>query len=178
MIRITDFDQLLAQMVADIQDPEMVLEIWGEDQALRYWTPEEIEEGITPAKVDGYVLVSNEKHLVRKLNDKNGVWIAAVIPSADPDTVDEDNFGENNIFWKFILEKIDPGSMSDADEVAHYQKIQEITTSIKHWLRYQKLACNPFLKDLNLQSIHTDPEYQFGGWNGWSINGNFDTDGY
>ncbi len=152
MIRITDFNTLLKQMVADI-------------------TPYNPDLG-------GYVLVASEKHLVRKLNDKTGIQIAVTIPSADPDTSDEDNFGENNIFWMFILEKVDPGSMSDADEVEHYQKTQDTLTSVKKWLHDQKLKCNPFLEHLNLQSLHSDPEYQVGGWNGWSMNGNFDTDGY
>ena len=152
MIRITDFNELMGQMVAAIQ-------------------PENPE-------VSGFVLIANEKHLVRRLGDKDGVWIAVTIPSADPETVDEDNVAENNIFWMFILEKVDPGSFSDADEIGHYQKIQDITTVVKKWLRDEKLAGNAFLEYLNLKSIHTDPEYQFGGWNGWSINGNFDTGGY
>lgn len=148
MIRITDFNELLKQMVAAI-----------------------------PA-VSGFVLVANEKHLVRKLGDKVGIQIAATIPSADPDTAGEDNFGESNVFWMFILEKVDPGSLTDSDELEHYQKLQDVLTAVKNWLRDQKLAYNPFLEQLNLESLHSDPEYQFGGWNGWSINGNFDTDGY
>ena len=128
--------------------------------------------------VAGYVLVANEKHLVKRLGDKPGVWLGVTIPSADPETANEDNVAENNIVWIFILEKKDPGSLSVAEELAHYQKIQDVCTAVKNWLRDQKLAGNEFLEFLNLQSIHTDPEYQFGGWNGWSINFNFDTDGY
>ena len=153
MIRITDFNNLVAAMIADLNE---TLEV----------------------PVAGFVLVANEKHLVRKLGDKSGVWIAATIPSADPEVANEDNIAENNIFWMFILEKVDPGKFDDAGEIAHYQKIQDVVTGIKEWLRAQKLEGNEFLEYLNLQSIHTDPEYQFGGWNGWSINGNFDTDGY
>jgi len=152
MIRITDFNTLLQQMLTDIKPDNPGLE--------------------------GFVLVANEKHLVRKLGDKDGIWIAVTIPSADPESPNEDNVAENNIFWMFILEKVDPGSMTDADEIAHYQKIQDVTTAIKNWLRDQKLAANEFLEYLNVNSLHTDPEYQFGGWNGWSINANFDTGGY
>ena len=152
MIRITDFNTLLTQMVAAIQPAN----------------PE----------VSGFVLVANEKHLVRKLGDKPGIWLAVTIPSADPETVNEDNVAESNIFWMFILGKVDPGSMNDADEIEHYQKIQDVVTAVKNWLRDEKLNGNEFLEYLNLQSIHTDPEYQFGGWNGWSINANFDTEGY
>jgi hypothetical protein len=152
MIRIIDFNNLMQQMTEAIQ-------------------PEN-------AELKGFVLVANEKHLVRKLGDKSGVWIAVTIPSADPETENEDNVAENNIFWMFILEKVDPGSLSNEDELQHFQKIQDITTAVKNWLRTQKMEGNEFLEYLNLQSLHTDPEYQFGGWNGWSINGNFDTDGY
>lgn len=148
MIRITDFDNLIAEMVLAI--PE----------------------------VSGYVLVANEKHLVRKLNDKTGIQIAVTIPSADPETVNEDAVAENNIFWIFILEKVDPGSLSDTEELEHYQKMQDVAGTVKNWLRDKKLEGNEYLEYLNLHSLHTDPEYQFGGWNGWSINGNFDTNGY
>jgi len=148
MIRITDLNDLLTSMVANISG------------------------------VAGFVLVANENHLVKRLSDKTGVWLGVTIPSADPETVNEDSVAENNIVWIFIVEKKDPGSMNADDELQHYQKIQDITSGLKNWLRDQKLAGNEFLEFLNLQSIHTDPEYQFGGWNGWSINFNFDTDGY
>lgn len=148
MIRITDLNDLLTSMVAEISG------------------------------VSGFVLVANENHLVKRLSDKTGVWLGVTIPSADPETVNEDSVAENNIVWIFIVEKKDPGSMDATDELEHYQKIQDVTAAVKNWLRDQKLAGNEFLEFLNLQSIHTDPEYQFGGWNGWSINFNFDTDGY
>lgn len=148
MIRIIDFNTLLTDMVADLPG------------------------------VSGHVLVANEKHLVNRLGDKPGVWLGVTIPSADPETVNEDNVAENNIVWIFVVEKVDPGSMDATDELNHYQKIQDVVTAVKNWLRDEKLAGNEFLEFLNLQSIHTDPEYQFGGWNGWSINFNFDTDGY
>jgi len=148
MIRITDLNDLLTTMVAEISG------------------------------VSGFVLVANENHLVKRLSDKTGVWLGVTIPSADPETVNEDSVAENNIVWIFIVEKKDPGSMDAADELEHYQKLQYVTIAVKNWLRDEKLAGNEFLEYLNLQSIHTDPEYQFGGWNGWSINFNFDTDGY
>jgi len=148
MIRITDFNTLLTEMVISIPT------------------------------LEGHVLVANEKHLVKRLGDKAGIWLGVTIPSADPETVNEDNVSENNIVWIFILEKVDPGSLTEPEELAHYQKIQDVATAVKNWLRDRKLDGNEFLEYLNLQSIHTDPEYQFGGWNGWSINFNFDTGGY
>lgn len=152
MIRITDFNNLLIEMVTTLQE---------ENPALK-----------------GHVLVASEKHLVKRLADNSGVWLAVTIPSADPETSNEDNVAENNIVWIFILEKVDPGSLTATDEIEHYQKMQDITAAVKNWLRDAKLDGNEFLEYLNLQSLHTDPEYQFGGWNGWSINFNFDTDGY
>lgn len=128
--------------------------------------------------VAGFVLVANEKHLVKRLADDDGIWLGVTIPSADPETMNEDNVGENNIVWIFVLEKTDPGSLTADEELEHYQKIQDVATAVKNWLRDQKLEGNEFLEYLNLNSVHTDPEYQFGGWNGWSINFNFDTEGY
>lgn len=148
MIQITDLNNLLTEMVTDISG------------------------------LSGYVLVANENHLVKRLGDKKGVWLGVTIPSADPSTANEDNVAESNIVWIFVLEKVDPGSMTIEKELEHYQKIQLLTTAVKKWLRNKKLDGNEFLEYLNLKSIHTDPEYQFGGWNGWSINFNFETDGY
>lgn len=148
MIQITDLNNLLTEMVTDISG------------------------------LSGYVLVANENHLVKRLGDKKGVWLGVTIPSADPSTANEDNVAESNIVWIFVLEKVDPGSMTIEKELEHYQKIQLLTTAVKNWLRNKKLDGNEFLEYLNLKSIHTDPEYQFGGWNGWSINFNFETDGY
>lgn len=148
MIQITDLNNLLTEMVTDISG------------------------------LSGYVLVANENHLVKRLGDKKGVWLGVTIPSADPSTANEDNVAESNIVWIFVLEKVDPGSMTIEKELEHYQKIQLLTTAVKNWLRDKKLDGNEFLEYLNLKSIHTDPEYQFGGWNGWSINFNFETDGY
>ena len=161
MIRITDFNELMADMVADITAS-------GDAQ-------NPIEE---PVQVAGHVLVANEKHLVKRLGDNAGVWLAVTIPSADPASVNEDNIAENNIVWMFILEKKDPGSMTAAEEISHYQKMQDTTAAIKNWLRDRKLDGNELIEYIDLRTLHTDPEYQFGGWNGWSINFNFDTDGY
>jgi len=152
MIKITDFDTLLGQMTNDIQ---------ADIPALK-----------------GYVLVASDRHLVKRLGDKAGMWLAVTIPSADPATDGDDSVAESNIVWMFALEKTDPGSLSHDGEIAHYQKLQDLTKSVKNWLRDQKLEGNEFLEYLNLRSVHTDPEYQLGGWNGWSINFNFDTDGY
>lgn len=162
MIGIIDFNELLTQMITDLNE-----------DYLKIPTPP-----ISGFSIKGHVLVANEKHLVKRLGDKSGVWIAVTIPSTDPSSVNEDNVAENNIVWMFILEKVDPGSLSEQEELEHYQKIQMATAAVKNWLRNQKLDGNEFLEYLNLNSIHTDPEYQFGGWNGWSINFNFDTDGY
>jgi hypothetical protein len=152
MITITDFSQLMNDMTTHL-------------------------DGLHP-QLEGHVLIASDRHLVKRLGDKKGIWIAVTIPSADPAGNGDDNVAETNIVWMFILEKTDPGSMSAADELAHYQKLQNLTKSVKNWLRDQKLEGNEFLEHLNLQSIHTDPEYQVGGWNGWGLSFNFETDGY
>lgn len=152
MIRVTDFNQLISDMVDDIK--------------------------VENPDLSGFILVANEKHLVRRLSDNRGVWIVATIPSADPQSDNEDIVAENNVVWLFIIEKADPGNMNPMDEIEHYQKTQDVVTSIKNWLLDQKTAGNEFLEFLNLRSMFTDPEYQIGGWNGWSVSFNFDTGGY
>jgi hypothetical protein len=152
MISITEFNNLMAEMTADIKEENPDLE--------------------------GYVLVATDNHLVRRLHDKYGVWLGVTIPSSDPTSDNEDSISESNIVWIFALEKCDPGSMAPDAEIQHYQKIQDVTRAVKNWLRDKKLEGNEHLEFLNLRSMHTDPEYQLGGWNGWSTHFNFETDGY
>lgn len=137
-----------------------------------------ISEMTAATAAEGYALVVNEKHLVKKLSDKTGIQIGAVIPSADAGAKNEDNFGEDNICFLFILEKKDPGSMNELEELAHYQAVQNVASACKNWLRNKKLEGDERMEYLDLNSIHTDPEYQFGGWNGWSVNFQFESDGF
>lgn len=160
MIRIDDFNGLMSQMMLDINADQM-------NESANSWFT-----------IAGLVLVANEKHLVKRLGDAAGIWLAVTLPSADPASFNEDGVAENNIAWIFALEKTDPGSFTTDEELQHYQKMQNVISAVKNWLLTQKQEGNELLFQLDINSLHTDPEYQFGGWNGWALSFNFDTDGY
>lgn len=112
-----------------------------------------------------------ESHLVKKLGDKTGVSLAFRMPSADSVIVDGDNYGELNKLLFFLIEKVDPGSMSDDQELDHYNMMQRLTSMFKLRLM-DRLMGNDFCRTDNemARGFHTEFEYQeFGGWNGLSV---------
>lgn len=119
--------------------------------------------------IEDYILTPKEDHAVKRLKDRTGVQLVAVIPSADPEANNPDAFKEKNITYFFIIEKDDPSSYTPLDELENYSKTQIAIENFKLFLIDKKASCSN-LRDLNINSMRTDPEYRiFGGWNGWSM---------
>lgn len=132
------------------------------------------------AGIDSYVLAATEDQLIKKIKDKTGIILAAVIPSADPDSVSVDNIRETNITFLFILKKYDPSGITDVTEINNYEETQNMLSLVKNQIFADKenFTSYPFLYELDPNSIHTDPEFNvFGGYSGWSISLEFVTSG-
>ncbi|NLB17559.1 MAG: hypothetical protein GX825_02205, partial [Syntrophomonadaceae bacterium] len=131
----------------------------------------ELDDDLLPFAVKRVIVSPTEKHLVNKLKDKPGVILAFRMPSADTDIVSGDNYGEINKMLFYIIEKVDPGSQSDEQELDHYNQLQLITSAFKLKL-LDRLMGNDFCRTDNelAKAFHTEYEYQeFGGWNGLSV---------
>lgn len=112
-----------------------------------------------------------ESHLVKKLGDKAGVSLAFRMPLADSVITDEDNYGEVNKLLFYLIEKVDPGTMNNDQELDHYNMMQRLTSMFKLRLM-NRLMGNDFCRTDNemARGFHTEFEYQeFGGWNGLSV---------
>jgi len=133
------------------------------------------------SEIDNYVFAATEDHLVKRISDKTGIILAAVIPSADPDSLSVDNIKENNIAFLFVVKKLDSSSRTPETELILYEQTQKAITNIKKQLLLDKTNYQnfPYLHSLNENSIHTDPEFNiFGGYDGWSISLEFVTIGF
>lgn len=136
------------------------------------------------SEIDHFVLVAQEDHLVKKLSkNKSGVILAAVMPASDANSPDLDNIADTNTALLFILEKTDKTSVTDATELTHYEKLQNIAKDVYAQLRadalnYRLDRCH-FMHYFNQDSVHVDPEYNlFGGYNGYSMSFEFVTDNF
>jgi len=123
--------------------------------------------------IDDYALVVSEDHLVKKLKDKTGIILAAVIPSADPSSPDPDNLKEYNICYIFVVDKPDHTNVTDNSELTSYENLQNAITDVKERMLADKVDTSmecTLMHRLDEDSLHTDPEYNiFGGYNGYSL---------
>ncbi len=136
MIKIREFDKVLQDWVEAIDD------------------------------LGGYHLVVEDGHATRKLGDKKGIRLLAVVPSAQsggrPGMVVNNN---TTMIWV-----IGKGwtSQTDEAELEQYERTQDIILQLREdMLERQADGCGVFAR-LEPASITIDPDYNcFGGWNGW-----------
>lgn len=124
-------------------------------------------------RIDHIVVSATEPHMVKKLKDKPGVILAVKMPEADTDINSIDNIRENNHMLIYVIEKVDPGTLSDQIEREHYSDLQEIMRLVKEWIAERGINGNVCGGDetlSNKKAYHTEWEYgTFGGFNGLSI---------
>lgn len=123
---------------------------------------------VAAAKIKGHVLVAQEDHATKKLKDKSGIWLVAVIPTLETEG-EPDAEKESNVSLLFVLEYADYGQTDDA-ELKQFQRTQEAIFKIKEYIsEMQATGCSPFENYEPSQTV-INPEYQiFSDRNGWSM---------
>lgn len=132
----------------------------------------EVNSSSEVEKLIEHIIVSpTEKHLTNKLKDKSDLILAVKMPDSDTDAINADNYGEVNHNLFYLVEKVDPGKMTDNDELNHFSAIQKTMTLVKEWLFKRGLNGNVCGGDETVSKpFRTEWEYQtFGGFNGLSI---------
>jgi len=133
-----------------------------------------------PALKQAY-LVANEAQLgvlVTK-SDIACPLLIATIPSADPDSRDADSLGEKNTALIFVLSKIAAADRTGTGDIALMDTLQNAIEQVKLMLIADFTDCSlpghSLMQRLDLQSMHTDPEYNYLGHDGWSLSFKFTT---
>lgn len=122
------------------------------------------------------------QHIASDLSDGE-VVLMAVIPSADVEAFSSDDLEEIDTCWVFILKKADLSTMSREELTEHRRLTQIIITAVKNEIirlssDYDvNTAYTRLLRGLVIGKMHTDPEYNFLGCNGWSISFQIKTKG-
>lgn len=137
-------------------------------QQYREWLLEVIQavNKQTKTPIAGVKLAVNEAHMIKKLKDKEGIWLCANYPDANL-TGDYDNSEEQNKLLLFLIEKVSSGQHDDEDEILHYAKMQHLMALLKEQLLSTDTECIDLHPDDNMR---TEWEFDiFGGFNGLSL---------
>lgn len=108
--------------------------------------------------------------------------IVATVPSADPDSRDEDNTGETNSALIFVLKRVNENDRTDDNYIDDMALMQNIMKQIKDNMLADKVDCDAGYHDimsyLDVKSFHQDPEYNYLGCDGWSLSFKVGSVGY
>lgn len=122
-----------------------------------------------------YILAVREeqfKEKVKNISRDQLPLLLAVIPSADG-IGDHDNYSDRDNFLMFVLTKRDGSDKTDATMVNDFETTQSIAMTIKHKLIEISGDCEASfhaeLEHLMIDSFHVDPEFNFLGFDGWSL---------
>lgn len=125
-------------------------------------------------------LVFSESDFSAMLRDKplsEFPALVVVVPSADMEADNEDDFTENNTTLCYILSRPDESSMTYEDRLAQMIDAQNLIESFKKQIIADKGAHqgSHLMHYLDLSTFHTDPEYNLSGCYGWSLSFNINT---
>lgn len=123
--------------------------------------------GITQVAV-----VSHESDLADRIKSyaESDIILVSIIPSSDSMAPDPDNITEHNQLLVYILKKIDSRSETPNSFINDMEETQDIMTVLKKLIQEDKSdeSCGIF-RFANMSGMHTDPEYNYLGCNGWSV---------
>jgi hypothetical protein len=114
----------------------------------------------------------SEAHMIKKISNISGIFICAKLPPATSSITSADNYFEDNHCLLFVLEKREPASVTDTDELEHYEKLQGVMRYVKDYFLNHGLTIGDNDETLN-KDFRTEYEYQiFGNFNGFSVSFN------
>lgn len=127
-------------------------------------------------KISTMFFSPTEEHFVKRLGESKGIVLAVKLPDSDSEIDDENNYNEQNHCLVYLLEKQDPGRVTNEKELNHYAVIQSLMKDIKTYLK-EVFAFDKVEYIMMSKQFRTEWEYQVkGGWNGMSLT--FDLEDY
>ncbi len=118
-------------------------------------------------RIEHLVMGVDEGHIVKKIKDKKGVCLCVNYPDAVGSGTDDNATDVQSLFF-FVVEKANPGSQTDDDEMLHYGTLQDIMRLLRKAIR-ESATHNCIGVEIDLND-KIEWEYQiFGGFNGLSM---------
>jgi hypothetical protein len=136
------------------------------------------------AALKSFRLVSNEAQMqscIRDMPTSGFPALIALVPSADSVAQNIDSILEVNSCLIYVVSKIDSTTETNANFLANMETTQGILVQIKNFMlsdRSQHSVFNHLLERVDINGMHTDPEYNYLGANGWSLSFSILTPGF
>jgi len=121
------------------------------------------------------ILVRNETELAQKIKDfaNAELFLVVVIPSSDTTSRNQDNILEKETIILYAVKKVSHKDQDDADVINDMIQAQDCITAVKDALLDDAGNCDAlmheYLSRLDFNSMHTDPEYNYLGCDGYSL---------
>ncbi|MFZ4705402.1 MAG: hypothetical protein ACOYMF_05280 [Bacteroidales bacterium] len=131
-----------------------------------------------------FILIANEPQLadnIRNMDDSEFPALVALIPSADSISRDPDNILETSTCLIYVLKKFEHNDQTPTTFLSVMLETQNIMQAIKLQMladRADHAIFSHLLERIDLSRMHTDPEYNYLGCNGWSLSFLISTPGY
>lgn len=122
--------------------------------------------------VKGVVIAVREGHMIKKLRDKEGVFLCANYPDCTG-RGDADNLESQNRVLLFLLEKVPSGHHTDEEELQHYARMQRLFLLLRDELLRMEGFCGELAQGEGGMNIEWEYDI-FGGWNGLSVSLNIE----
>lgn len=122
--------------------------------------------------INTFLLVTKEDDFaakIKNINPEDFPAMIVVIPSADGNSQNVDNYKDKNTSVAYVLTKTDPISTTDDEKLSILETNQQIIEMVKEKMISDASVPGHMLYRLDLNSLHTDPEYNYMGCNGWSL---------
>lgn len=113
------------------------------------------------------------------------IVLLAVMPSSDSEATSPDDYEEIDTVYIYLLKKCNPADLTHDEIITEMAAIQLIMHNVKHKLielaaDHEHQCSNSLIglmKNLITGSMHTDPEYNLMGCNGYGLNFKLKTTG-
>lgn len=121
------------------------------------------------------VLVRTEPEMAQKIKniDAGELFLVAVVPSSDTSARDIDNILEKEMIIVYALMKVSHKEQDDTDMLNDMGIAQECITAVKTYLKEDfenhEAFLHQYIKRIDFSRMHTDPEYQYMGCDGYSL---------
>ena len=138
--------------------------------------------------IDQVFIVHEESDLASVIRDidAGGVILFAVIPSSDIEATSADDIEEIDSCFVFVVKKSDRGNLTHAEYLLELEITQAVITAVKAKMIQLSSdfdhcrtlpAYTHLMHRLFINGMHTDPEYNLLGCNGWGLSFKLKTQG-
>ena len=118
---------------------------------------------------------------IRNLPNEKFPAMLLIVPSADSIAPTPDSFTEVSTCLLYIIQKVEASEQTASSFLSVMANTQSLMASVKTLMASDKgnHSIQPHIThDINLNAMHTDPEYNFFGCHGWSLSFTINNNGF